>query len=76
MYHIQIGVEDAVVCRGNAPFSVFLGSDDGAVWPGNGQVVLEGATSAQRDVMLVLADSVYIFLAMNGGNLPLATARH
>ena len=51
------------------------GGDDGAVW--NGQVVLEGPISAQRDVVLVvLDDSVCVFLAMNGGDLPLATARH
>ena len=71
--HIQIGV--GVVCWGNFPFDDFLGGDDGAVW--NGQIVFEGPTSAQRDVVLVvLDDSVGVFLAMNGGDLPLATARH
>lgn len=65
----EVGLGDPVVCRGNFPFDVFLGGDDGAVW--NGQVVLEGPTSAQRDVVLVvLDDSVCVFLAMNGGDLP------
>jgi hypothetical protein len=73
--HVQIGVGDAVVCRGNFPMDVFFGGDDGAVW--NGQVVLEGPTSAQGDVVLVvLDDSVCVFLAMNGSDLPLATPRH
>ena len=62
------------MCGGNEPFDVFLGDDDGAVW--NRQVVLEGPTSTQGDVLLVvLNDSVNVFLAVNGGDLPLAAAR-
>lgn len=40
----DIGVVDAVVCRGNAPFSMSHAGDDGALW--NRQVVLEGPTIA------------------------------
>jgi len=53
---------------------VCLGGDDGAMW--NRQAILEGPTSTQGDALnVVLDDSVYVFLAMNGGDLPLATAR-
>ena len=51
-----------------------LGGDDGAMW--NRQAILKGPTSTQGDALnVVLDDSVYVFLAMNGGDLPLSNGK-